>query len=250
MEPISQLFQYREKEVELPNGYLDSDGVLHRAVNVRELSGEEEDILLDETESKNGTTITNILNRVCKLKDKPTQKFVSDLLMVDQLYLLVQTRSLTYGDTFKFDQLCSNQACQKISRVNLELSSLKFQGSSNPKSLEETIELPNTGVSVRFKKNQGKDQGSLQKIQKGAKDKVSQLLMYRIIELTKEGVEYPKMVVKSLPGEDRKFLREFMRKSEGDAETMIDFSCYHCRHEMKIQLPFDQNFFCLTEDVD
>lgn len=249
MEPATQVFQYKEREVELPNGYVDSDGTLYKTVIVRELSGEEEDLLLDQSEARNGTTITNILNKICKLKDKPSIKIAADLMVVDQFYLLVQARMLTYGKNYNFEVTCQSQPCGKISRINLDLESLEFKPSPNPLSLTESVLLPNSGLQVVFKKNQGKDQGNLSKIQQGsAKDKVSQLLQYKVVEITKDGVKHPKSLIKSLPGEDRRILREAMRKSEGDAETVINVNCFHCGHSMKAEMPFDHAFFCLTAD--
>lgn len=251
MDSAEKLFTYREKEVDLPSGYVDSEGQLHKSVILREMSGEEEDLLLDETETKNGTSVTSVLNRLMKLKDKPSLKVAGELLMVDQLFLLVQARMLTYGNSYKFDVTCQVDACKKITRLNLDLSSLKFEGSPNPSSLEESVVLPATGIEIRFKKNQGKDQGNLFKLAQGkSRDKITQLLKYRVVEIKKDGKTLSNDMVKSLPGQDRKLLRETMNKAEGYAETAIDFECVHCNNSMKIQLPLNASFFCLTGEED
>jgi hypothetical protein len=243
------LFTYAEKEVELPAGYLcPEDGKLYRSVVVREMSGEEEDLLFNEKNARAGNSLNKVLAKLCKLKDLPSQHFVDDLLIVDQYYLLVQARILTYGNiyTFQAKHPEADGGCGETTTVRLELDSLKFESPTTPTALEETVSLPKSGLIVTFKKNQGKDQANLRKIAYGgADDKISQLIQYRARKIVKDGKELPLTVLKQLPLSDRKILREAMSQSEGKAETSVDVPCGGCGQTLKVEMPLNQDFFCL-----
>lgn len=250
----SDLFSYNEKEVTLPNGFYDEkDEKLYKKVIVREMTGEEEDILLNEKEADSGMTLNRILENVCTLKDKPKLNFIQSLLMVDQLFLIVQARILTHGNNLRFEVTHEKASggCGQQTGVNLELDSLEFNSSPKPKELIESIELPKSKCTVTFKKNQGKDQSVLSKLLRSkSSDKFTQLLQYRTLKLEKDGKEIPKDLLKKLPGSDRKLLREYMNKSEGKAETSIEVDCSNCGSPVKATLPIDEGFFCLTEHED
>lgn len=242
-------FAYNEREIELPSGYLDNEGTLHKTVIVREMSGEEEELILNAETSKAGQVLNRVLDRVAKLKDAPGIKFVDSLLMVDQLFLLVQARVLSFGKEYTFSVECD--ACRKKSQIKLDLESLSFTAPKNPK-IEEKVKLKRSGLEIEYKKNQGKDQPNLLKIlESKSTDKITQLLEYRISKiLNKNGEEVEKAIIKKLPVSDRKALREAMNESEGDAETIVDYECVHCSHNMKVRLPIDENFFCLGQKQD
>lgn len=243
-------FSYNECEIELPSGYVDNEGKLHKKVVVREMSGEEEELILNADAGKAGQVLNRILDRVAKLKDAPGVKFVDSLLMVDQLFLLVQARILSFGKDYTFGVECT--ACKQNSQIKLDLESLSFKSPKNPQ-IEEQVSLKKSGLVVHFKKNQGKDQPNLIKILEAkSSDKITQLLEYRITKiLNKEGEQLDKaVVIKKLPVSDRKALREAMNESEGDAETIVDYDCVHCSHKMKVRLPIDENFFCLGQKQD
>lgn len=242
-------FTYNEKEVILPSGYTDPEGVLHKEVVIRELSGEEEEILLNADSSKNGQLLNKILDKVAKLKNRPELKFVESLLLTDQLFLLVQARALSFGKDYKFGLDCPQ--CKTKANLSVDLESLEFVGAENP-ALHETVELPNSKVQVKFKKHQGKDQANLSKLMNnGGADKINQLLLYRIQEVRYNDQVIDKTeALKKVPASDRKFIREYMAKSEGSAETAIDYQCVNCSHKMTIPLPIDENFFCLGQQLD
>lgn len=240
---------YVEKEVELPSGFHDTtSGEVYKTVVIREMSGVEEDLLLNENVAKSGNTLNKILSNVCKLKEKPNLRFVDNLLMVDQLYLLVQVRILTYGNNYRFEVKHDRDqgGCGGFTHVSLELDSLEFTPPAKPE-LEQEVFLPKSKVTVVFKKNQGKDQANLTKILTSkAEDKISQLLQYRTRKvLTEGGDDLGIEAIKRLPLSDRKLLREEMNEAEGKAETSIEVECASCGEEMKVALPLDQNFFCL-----
>lgn len=252
MKPQTEKFtiNYAQKEVELPAGYCDVDsGQIHKTVVIREMTGVEEDILLNAEHARSGMVLNKILDNICELKDKPGMKFVNDLLIVDQYFLMVQARILTYGNIYTFEVAHDKDmgGCGAKTTIRLELDSLEFKGPENPAELESSVVLPKSGLKVVFKKNQGKDQPALLKLaQRNSQDKVSQILQYRTKTiLSPDGTELDKSIIKDIPAMDRKFLREYMNKSEGKAETELSTHCATCGELMKIEMPLGADFFCL-----
>lgn len=252
MKPQTEKFtiNYAQKEVELPAGYYDVESAqVYKKVVVREMTGVEEDILLNAEYARSGVVLNKILENICELKDKPGIKFINDLLIVDQYFLMVQARILTYGNVYAFEVAHDKDmgGCGAKTTIRLELDSLEFSGPEDPTELEASVVLPKSGIKVVFKKNQGKDQSALLKLtQRNSQDKISQVLQYRTKAVySPDGTELDKSIIKNIPAMDRKFLREYMNKSEGKAETELNTFCATCGEPMKIEMPLGADFFCL-----
>jgi hypothetical protein len=100
----------REFEVELPIGYLDEDGRVHRTAMLRKMTGHEEAILTDRKLRNNGGAMITELLTGClrQLGDiKPvTRKVVSHLTSPDRNYLLVELRKITFGSELEAAYVC------------------------------------------------------------------------------------------------------------------------------------------------
>lgn len=99
----------REFQVELPIGYTDESGRLHRSVTIQKMRGHEEALFYDTSLSA-GRLITELIKGcIVRIGDLPeaTSQLVSRLFSADRNYLVVQIRRVTLGD-----HVTSRYACR------------------------------------------------------------------------------------------------------------------------------------------
>lgn len=100
----------REFDFELPVGYVDDDGRLHRTATLRKMTGREEALLADRKLRRNGGKLVTELLSNCmqQLGDlKPvTRQVVSRLTSPDRNYLLLELRKITFGQEIEANYVC------------------------------------------------------------------------------------------------------------------------------------------------
>ena len=110
----------------LPCGYLDSAGVLHTEVCVKEISGHEEDLLASKAipeARKLGELIANCVTRLGPLTDRgQIAMAVKELLVGDRAFLLFAIRRVTVGDNYPFRARCPS--CEKEHLYNIDSAHL------------------------------------------------------------------------------------------------------------------------------
>ena len=114
----------REFDFELPVGYIDDDGRVHRTATLRKMRGHEEALLADRKLRKNGGKLVTELLASClkQLGDlKPvTRQVVSQLTSADRNYLLLELRKITFGE-----ELAANYTCPVCGEINHVLENLE-----------------------------------------------------------------------------------------------------------------------------
>ena len=108
---------------QLPGGYVDDGGALHREVELTPLSGREEELLAERTNRGGAGLVTAILSRcVCRLGAiSPVKAAVARrLLVADRQYLLLKLRQVTFGDQVQATILCPWSGCGQ--RVDIDFS--------------------------------------------------------------------------------------------------------------------------------
>ena len=98
----------REFEVQLPIGYADATGQVHRRAVLRKMRGHEEALLYDPALS-GGQLVTELI-RSCLVRlgdlDGVNSDLVSGLYTADRNYLLLELRRITLGDRLRASYLC------------------------------------------------------------------------------------------------------------------------------------------------
>lgn len=116
----------REFEFELPVGYVDEDGRLHRTAAMRKMTGHEEALLADRKLRQNGGRLVTELLAGCLLglgDLRPVPRaVVSQLTSADRNYLLVELRKITFGQEMEAAYTCP--ACGETTRTLEDLDDL------------------------------------------------------------------------------------------------------------------------------
>lgn len=117
----------RENEVHLPSGLI---------ANVREMTGEEEDMFLDRKKLTDGRAVNHMIHN-CTLTTqplvegtrmeptKPDYNAISiSMLSCDRIALMAEIRKLTYGNKIKGTKKCDNPECREVIHLDLSMEAV------------------------------------------------------------------------------------------------------------------------------
>jgi hypothetical protein len=236
--------------VELPTGFLDIDGNLHKTVHLKEMTGVEEDILASKrinVTHKISKIIENCVTQIGPYKQGEAgwaQK-ISELVTTDRLFILIRIRILSLGSILNFKFECPNEDCKKISPQSVFLEDFKISGLRDPMIRKWSGVLPRSKKTFECKVQTGGDDEKQSSLL-NSEDSFSQVFLMRLSKLN--GVEPKLEDIKSLSTYDRQFLRAQLKNNEGEIDNTVEISCPHCetevKHEMDIGTP---DFFFPSE---
>lgn len=131
----------REFEFELPIGYTDGEGHLHKSVVLRKMTGREEAILADRRYQKNGGKLVSELLRSCILRlgelNGDGNGAVAQLYSADRNFLLLKLRSVTFGSELQASYTCP--ACSEAIEVTEDLEQLPVKGVPEGESPDDVV---------------------------------------------------------------------------------------------------------------
>jgi len=229
---------------ELPCGYLDPDGNLHTDVEVREMTGEEEEILA----AKNMPVIKKLNKILARCTDAigtfrdglDIERIIPDLTQGDRVYLLFAIRRASLGNDMPLFIKCPQ--CEQESHVVVDLSELEVKKMADPKVRVYTETLPKTKKTVVMKVLTGRGEEAISKAAQTGKDIISFAILTRIESM--DGRPASVRDLKTLPLADRNFLRDVWEDHEGGIDTEIKVTCAQCEHEFDTNLSVgDAGFF-------
>lgn len=117
----------REFEFELPIGYEDADGQVHRTAVLRKMTGRDEAIMADKRHRSNGARMISELLGNCLLRlgtiERPGFKTAQQLYSADRQYLLVKLREITFGAEMQATYSCAT--CNEATLLTEDLAELE-----------------------------------------------------------------------------------------------------------------------------
>lgn len=100
----------REHDVELPIGYVDADGVVHRTAVLRKMTGRDEAIMADKRHRHNGARMITELLGSCLVRlgtiQAPGPTVARAMYSADRHYLLMKLRQVTFGPEMQATYSC------------------------------------------------------------------------------------------------------------------------------------------------
>lgn len=243
-----------QKTEQLPSGMQDKNGDWTKEIVLEPMTGEEEDILVDQTRDNGGTLklngeerLTAILSR-CTVRigatsrneatnryDAPdyfkgewTKAFTSD-----RVFAWIRLRQLSLGDKFRFVTNCP--ACKAPYRACVDLSqqavtSIALEEAS---MLEKTFVLPSGKDTIVWRTFSAKDEEPIALIQKKFPDQFLSMIMARRIVSTTSGAKDKLAVMRRMLSSDRQAFGDECDRREGGIDLMVTHACGNddCRHE-------------------
>jgi hypothetical protein len=124
----------------LPGGYVLPNGTRYQMVKLMQLTGREEEMILDtgavadDDPNNNNINVVTLLTRIltnCIESIGPLKEInpeiVRQLLICDRDYLLVKLRQITFGDRIDAQSQCPNESCGKPMHIDFDLKNIKVQ---------------------------------------------------------------------------------------------------------------------------
>lgn len=129
----------RTLEFTLPIGQLDADGVLLRRGTIRKMTGNDEAILADKANQRNGGKLVTELIHSCVTTfeggAKPTKSDVAGWYSADRNYLLMRLRIFTFGSELEARYSCPS--CNEQMTVVEDLEELPVRSLSGDERPDE-----------------------------------------------------------------------------------------------------------------
>lgn len=241
--------------VDLPCGYIDAEGGLHRKMLVGEMTGYEEDILAGKGEviPRINKIVSNCTKKIGDIEDrKEIARAVAHLTASDRMAALIAIRRISLGDFYDVKLRCPSDKCGDESRFNLDLGDIELLMMDNPTEREYVDTLP-SGKVVQWHIMSAHDEEWLTAKQKKKEDLLTLNLLARVDRIDEDEVgkmrgvkkDYPKALkaLKRLSISERNTIREWFDKAEGSVETEVDFKCPSCGYEWKADMDVGQPDF-------
>lgn len=237
-------------EVTLPSlgrFYDGSDGPVSGVVHVRQMTGEEEEILAQPRYIKKGKAIDMIFEKCVR---EPIR--AENLLGVDRTFLLIYLRGISYTPYYEVEIKCPE--CSNRFNTTIDLNILDVEHCPDTFSSEKLSGLlPTSGLNFTYRLARGTDETQVQQYREQmgkefgdqrADDTMAfrTSLLLEEIEGIRDKVQI-KLIAKKLPINDLNYIRNLVNEPPFGVKTEIELSCAMCLAEFKIDLPFESNFF-------
>ena len=238
------------EEILLPSKgkfYDGSDGPTNGVLNIRPMTGEEEQILATPRFVRKGTAINMIFSKCIRENIRP-----ENLLSQDRTFLLIYLRGISYGTDYEVQVRCPDTDKQFTTTIDLDtLVVNRCPDDYNTNNLSGV--LPKSGLKFSYRLSKGKDENELQeyrerKLKAFGDNAADDTLLFRTAQLLNNienitGSESLKVVVKNLPIQDVNYLRNLVNDPPFGIQTKVSILSPFSNEEFEIDLPLDSGFF-------
>jgi T4 bacteriophage base plate protein len=222
-----------ERTFLLPLGYVDCSGRCHREVQVKPITGREQQLLSFLSSRESVATITTELlarcvGRVGEIQDID-RELMRELLAGDREFLLLRIYQTTFGDKLDLFLHCPNLECGAVTEAPLNLND--FTVEANPVAKRTfTMKLASrTGKEISFRFPTGADQEALAAARDLDDGELSKRLLERCI------VDTSKFVEKLTPNQREEIEKRMKRLAPG-IEVELEATCPKCSRSFASQL--------------
>lgn len=226
----------------LPNGWMDESGVRHRDIIVREMTGVEEELLAGRGDvlPRLNKMMANCLQQIGPHKCEGDVRIVNQMTVVDRMVLLIALRRASLGDDYTVEGACP--ACGAKDRYTLDLSGLKIVDADEYSSRLIRLTAP-SGNEFMLHVMTGEDELWLARARERLKGEgiVTLNMLCRIDEYAghrierdlanRQGFMQSVALIANLGMRERMFIREQIKRIEGEIDLSIDVVCKSCGHE-------------------
>ena len=234
--------------VDLPCGYIDTEGTLHRKMLVGEMTGYEEDILAGKGDviPRLNKIISNCTKKIGDIEARrDIARAVAHLTASDRMAALIAIRRVSLGDFYSVKVRCPSEKCGDESRYNLDLHMIELLMMDNPTERTRTDTLK-SGRVIDWHIMSARDEEWLTLKRKKKEDLLTLNILARVDKVDGEDVgklrddkkTYPKALkmLKRLTISERNEIRALFDEIEGSVETEVDFECPVCGYEWEADM--------------
>jgi len=256
--PGVEIFGKGQKDFELPVGYVDGAGKVHRNVILREMTGVEDDMLGND-DLPIGERVSNVLcaciQKLGDVSDKELiRQAVSDELKLglpiteqDRIAAMIFLRRTSLGDTYRFSRNCP-RCGERANNREVDLRTLKITGVTDPTKRRVQVTLPSSKRKAVVKVLTAKGSIEIGRLRPSMKDIKSLALLVRLESLDDKSIPDIRIgldLIKHLPQADRNYLRQVQNAMEASVDTDVEVKCKNpvCGNAWTFPLDVGQGFF-------
>ena len=259
----------------LIGGYLDDNGDLHKEVDLRAMSGHEEDLLGNRsvpiTQRMSGI-MSACVQRIGTVTDRgQVSRAVNRLPAGSRTHLLICMRRTTHWkrtkDIYEMEVACPRRTCEKEGHYKVDLGELDLFEMPDPKKRQYEVGLVDSGAKVVWRITTGADDQILSVVSDFHESEAEILtysILIRMASIDGENCELDitdfldsnhkklrpskkaqalKLWVKNLAVGDRELLREDFFDKEPSVDTDLEFTCKFCQRDFTGPLNVGQESF-------
>jgi len=233
---------------ELLAGYEDEKGAIHREFQIREMTGEEEELISKPDIKNNGAKVIRVMLERCimrigtytRVETRPEKwrEIIQALTVGDQDYVSLKIRELSVGGIITLSHSCPRENCRNkiVTEVDTEeLEILPFQGLrelefSLPKGYTDREGICHTAGTIRFPN--GLDREILDPVARQNLARGNTLLLTRCVQKFDE-VSVTEDVMRKLPSKDREYLINLLMENRFGVDMNVEITCPMCGESFK-----------------
>jgi hypothetical protein len=242
MDPQVEIPKSSIDSFELPCGHVDQESHVHTDVTVREMTGEDEEVLAARnmpTTKKINKILIRCTDSIGPFTGDALKFIIPELTQGDRVYLLMAIRRASLGDEMPFQTKCPS--CKEEARFIVDLNDLETKKMANPALRQYDVVLPKSKSKVRMKVLTGKGEEAISKAATKGQDVISTAILARIESMNDKPITIQDL--KALPLADRNFLRGAWEEHEGGVDTEIQVDCPSCGTAYETELDISQQGF-------
>ena len=238
------------EEIQLPSKGKFYDGVngpSNGILSIRQMTGEEEQILATPRFVRKGQAINMIFKR-CVMENNFQPE---NLLTADRTYLLIYLRGISYSNHYDIEIKCPECGAKFSTDVDLASLYVEYCPDNYGPLLEET--LPTTNLVFHYRLSTGRDEQEIteyrdRRLKTYGDQAADDTLTHRTSMLLEDidGITDKselQILLKNLPINDVAFIRNCINEPPFGVDTNIEIVCPSCTAEFEMDLPLEANFF-------
>ena len=237
-----------QRVCQLPAGYVDASGVLHRQAELCAMTGREEEILT-RSDQVGAVLVTEVLSRCVKRIgsiEPVTPSVVRQLLIGDRQYLLLMLRQLTFGDGIQGTLPCPWPGCGQGVDIDFRISEIPITPCNDVRpsySLAIESDALESPLTIEYRLPNGADQEAVAPpAGTGAVDSLTVLLsrcLLRVGTLVQPGID----AVAALPGAVRLRIELEMEARAPNLDLTMEACCPACKRTFIAPFALQDFFF-------
>ena len=207
-------------------------------LELREMTGTEEELLTNQRLIRSGEAINQVLrNCFVRLGEKtdPDLSEVMNLLSGDRLFALVRLRQISLGDEVELELSCPNSACRMSNFVTINLEDLKVTPYGEER--EFAFKLPGSKKTVRVGYLDGHKEKRLASLRE---PNITSAMLIRVLDI--DGKAPSKKSLAEMSMRDRNALRQEMSRVDAGIDTSVETECDGCGTKIRTRLEAEPAF--------
>lgn len=221
------------------------------SIEIRQMTAKEEDMLTSRTLLKKGVALDRVIASI--IVDKRINP--DSLYVGDRNAIIISARVSGYGNMYETKTTCPS--CGTVQNYSFDLNNANIYSGEDAQDFgiqangdgTFNVRVPRTGVDVRFRLLNGRDEKSFlngMKNERKSKQEhnITRQLAAIVVSLNGDSsMQAKQYFVENVPSIDSRHLRLAYRLAAPNIDLTQHFQCSECSHEQDMEVPLNADFF-------